>query len=49
MIEYETIVNEANEKSYALEYDIFIDVRNKTNEHLNLIAQKGKSNFYNRC
>ena len=42
LMEYETIINEANEKSYALEYDIFIDVRNKTNEYLNSILKIAK-------
>lgn len=42
LMEYETIINEANEKSYALEYDIFIEVRNKTNEYLNSILKMAK-------
>ena len=42
LMEYETIINEANEKSYALEYDIFIEVRNKTNEYLNSILKMAR-------
>lgn len=42
LMEYETIINEANEKSYALEYNIFIEVRNKTNEYLKSILKTAK-------
>ena len=42
LMEYETIINEANEKSYALEYNIFIEVRNKTNEYLNSILKMAR-------
>ncbi|WP_295161316.1 DNA mismatch repair protein MutS [uncultured Brachyspira sp.] len=42
LMEYETIINDANEKSYSLEYDIFIEVRNKANEYLNSILKTAK-------
>lgn len=42
LMEYEKTINEANEKSYALEYDIFIEVRNKVNEYLTSILKMAK-------
>lgn len=39
LIEYEKIINEASEKSYSLEYEIFLDVRNKTNNYLKAILK----------
>lgn len=39
LLEYETVINEANEKGYTLEYDIFISVRDKVKENINAILK----------
>ena len=41
-MEYERIINEANEKSYALEYEIFTEVKNKVSYYLTSILKMAK-------
>ena len=42
LMEYEKIINEANEKSCALEFEIFTEVRNKVNSYINSILKTAK-------
>lgn len=42
LMEYERIINEANEKSYALEYEIFNEVKNKVSDYLTSILKMAK-------
>ena len=42
LIEYEKIINEANEKSCALEFEIFNEIRNKINSYINSILKTAK-------
>lgn len=42
LMEYEKIINEANEKSCALEFEIFADIKNKVNGYLNSILKTAK-------
>ena len=42
LMEYEKIINEANEKSCALEFEIFTEVRNKINSYINSILKTAK-------
>lgn len=42
LIEYEKIINESNEKSYILEQQLFIEVRDKVNSYLNSILKMAK-------
>ena len=42
LIEYEKIINEANEKSCALEFEIFTEIKNKVNSYINSILKTAK-------
>ena len=42
LMEYEKIINEANEKSCALEFEIFTEVKNKVNSYINSILKTAK-------
>lgn len=42
LMEYEKIINEANEKSCALEFEIFAEIKNKVNVYLTSILKTAK-------
>lgn len=42
LMEYEKIINEANEKSCALEFEIFAEIKNKVNNYLTSILKTAK-------
>lgn len=42
LIEYEKIINEANEKSCVLEFEIFTEIKNKVNSYINSILKTAK-------
>lgn len=42
LMEYEKIINEANEKSCALEFEIFAEIKNKVNGYLTSILKTAK-------
>ena len=42
LMKYEKIINEANEKSCALEFEIFTEVKNKVNSYINSILKTAK-------